>query len=73
MIEFHTFIREAISDGHCEYAASVDIDSAFDTVTHELLVKTEEDRRVYPYICRYIYAWRMRRLFAVRLRTHAGW
>ena len=72
LLQFHDFIREELLKGHCVYAASVDIDSAFDTVSHDLLVKTAEDMGVNPYVCRYIYAWLMRRLFSVRLRTPTG-
>ena len=72
LIEFRDFIREATNDGHCIYAASADIDSAFDTVSHELLAKTAGNMKVSPFICRYIYAWLVKRLLAVRLRTPTG-
>ena len=48
LLEFHDFAREALGSGHCVYAASVDVDSAFDNVPRDSLVRTAEKMGVVP-------------------------
>ena len=72
LTEFHDFVREAVAANHSVYAASVDVDSAFDAVPHALLVQTAKEMNVDPYICRYLQTWLTDRIFTVRLQTPQG-
>ena len=72
LIEFRDFAREANRAGDYVYVASVDMDGAFDTVPHKLLVQTVEQLGVDPYVCRYLHKWLTKRIFTVRLQTATG-
>ena len=70
--EVRDFLREALSDDKFVYIAGADVNSAFDNVPHDLLVRTAEDMGISRHICRYMHNWLTRRIFSVRLQTPEG-
>ena len=72
LLEFFDFVKETRDKGCYVYVASIDVDSAFDTVPHEQLLKTTEKLGVDPYIRRYLHGWLTGRMFTVRIQTSKG-
>ena len=72
LTEFHDFVREAYNKGERIYVAAVDVDSAFDNVPHNELIRTAMERKVDLHICRYLEAWLKQRIFSIRLTTPTG-
>ena len=72
LTEFHDYVREAAAKREHTYVAAIDVDSAFDSVPHNRLLQTVEERNVNGYICQYIHNWLRKRLFAVRLNSSTG-
>ena len=72
LTEVLNFIQAAKQRNERVYLAAVDVDSAFDSVSHLQLTQTVVDRGVDPHICRYIWTWLTKRLFSVRLSSPTG-
>ena len=65
-------VREPWAAGRCVYVAALDVDEAFDTAPHKLLVEPLEKWGVDSSVCRYAHAWLGARRFQVRLNAPQG-
>ena len=72
LLELCDFASQGLAKGGLVYLASLDIDGAFDTVPHALLVRKLEKEGVDRYVVRYVATRLMERSFRVRLHTPAG-
>ena len=70
--EMVDFAAELVTAGNYVSITSLDIDGAFDTVSHRVLIETLKEHRVDKYVIRSISGWLLNRSFRVRLRTSGG-
>ena len=67
LLELLDFVQEEREAGSYVYKASVDVDNAFDTVPHGMLMRTAENLGVSPHVCRYLHNWLKKRLICKEL------
>ena len=72
LAELSDFAAENVGSGKYVYLSSLDIDGAFDSVPHHLLVRALHRFGVDGYTKRYVATWLTQRSFRMRLKTNSG-